>query len=81
MRKFDVVKPFLYLGVSIALVVLAVIFFVWSVSYLERAMIATGLLSALIGFSLLSGGLYALSVSAYIYSAEKGGEEGGKSSE
>jgi len=31
------------------LMVLATVFFVWSVGYLERAMIATGLLSALIG--------------------------------
>lgn len=78
MSRLAAVKPFIYLGVSIALIVLATMFFMWSVGYLERAMIATGLLSALIGFSLLSGGLYALRVSAYVYGAEKGAEEGGE---
>ncbi|RLG85025.1 MAG: hypothetical protein DRO39_06585 [Thermoprotei archaeon] len=78
MSRLAAVKPFIYLGVSVALIVLATMFFMWSVGYLERAMIATGLLSALIGFSLLSGGLYALRVSAYVYGAEKGAEEGGE---
>ncbi|MET1128855.1 MAG: hypothetical protein ABWW70_06015 [Thermoproteota archaeon] len=71
-------RPAIYLGVSLVLLALSLLFFVWSLGYLEKAMIATGLLSALIGFSLLSGGLYALRLSAYVYAVEKGEEGGGQ---
>jgi hypothetical protein len=38
---------------------------------MERGRIATSLVSALAGFSLLSAALYALRLSAYIYGVER----------
>ncbi len=69
------IKLYIYIAVGLALFVLSATFFVWSVSYMERAMIATSLLSALIGFSLLSGSLYMFRLSAYIYGVERGESE------
>ena len=64
-------KTAIYLAISVTLIAMSIVFFLLSIGYMEKAMIATSLLSALIGFSLLSGGLYALRVSAYVYGAEK----------
>jgi len=69
------IKLYIYIAVGIALFALSATFFIWSVSYMERAMIATSLLSALVGFSLLSGSLYMFRLSAYIYGVESAESE------
>jgi len=70
-------KPWLkiavYMIIGALLFAFSILFFLWSVSYMQRAMVATSLLSALIGFSLLSGSLYMFRLSAYVYGVEKGG--------
>ena len=68
-------KLYIYLAIGVALFTLSAMFFIWSVGYMEHAMIATSLLSALIGFSLLSGALYMFRLSAYIYGIERGERE------
>ncbi len=65
----------LYIAIGIALFVASVMFFLWSVGFMQHAMVATSLLSALIGFSLLSASLYLFRLSAYVYGVEKS-EEG-----
>ncbi|ADG91166.1 hypothetical protein Tagg_0894 [Thermosphaera aggregans DSM 11486] len=64
-------KALIYLALATALLVLSILFLLWSISYMERGRIATSLVSALAGFSLLSAALYALRLSAYIYGVEK----------
>ena len=53
---------------------LSIIFLVMSIGYMQNALVATSLLTALIGFTLLSGSLYVLKLSAYIYSVTRGKE-------
>uniref|UniRef100_A0A7C5XLS8 Uncharacterized protein n=1 Tax=Ignisphaera aggregans TaxID=334771 RepID=A0A7C5XLS8_9CREN len=62
----------IYLSLGLLLTSLAILFMVWSIGYMERAFIATSLITLLIGFTLLSSGLYLLRLSAYIYASEKG---------
>lgn len=62
----------IYLSLGLILVGLAIVFMLWAVGYMERAFIATSLITLLIGFTLLSSGLYILRLSAYIYASEKG---------
>jgi hypothetical protein len=64
-------KALIYLAMATALLVLSILFLLWSISYMERGRIATSLVSALAGFSLLSAALYALRLSAYIYGVER----------
>lgn len=64
-------KLYFYLALSSALIALSVVFMIWSIAYMESAMVATSLLSALAGFTFLSGGLYALRLSAHVYALEK----------
>lgn len=64
-----------YVVASIVLLGLGIAFLLWSLGYMESAMIASSLLSALIGFTLISGGLYALRLSAYVYAVRRGGSE------
>ncbi len=66
------IKISIYICIGIALFVFSIMFFLWSISYMQKAMVATSLLSALIGFSLLSGSLYMFRLSAYVYGVEKG---------
>ncbi len=72
------VRWFIYLVLSLVLLVASCLFLLWSISYMERGFIATSLLSALIGFTLLSSSLYTLRLSAYVYSLSKGVEGEGK---
>jgi len=65
------------LVVGVALLAISVQLLLWSIAYMERAMVATSLLSALAGFSLLSASLYVLRLAAYAYGVEAGGSEGG----
>jgi len=65
------------LVVGVALLAVSVQLLLWSVAYMERAMVATSLLSALAGFSLLSASLYVLRLAAYAYGVEAGESEGG----
>ena len=67
-----VFRTYLFLGIGVALFISSILFFSWSIGYMQHAMIATSLLSALIGFSLLSGALYVFRLSAYVYGVERG---------
>ncbi|MDM7275863.1 MAG: hypothetical protein P3X22_007120 [Thermoprotei archaeon] len=68
----------IYIGLSIVLAVASILFILWSLGYMERGYVATSLLSALAGFTLLSASLYALRLSAYVYAMSKGESEGEK---
>jgi hypothetical protein len=81
MARFRVsveVRWLVYLVISLVLLIASGLFLLWSISYMERGFIATSLLSALVGFTLLSSSLYALRLSAYVYSLSKGVESEGK---
>lgn len=62
----------IYLGVGLFLVALSILLLLWSVGFMESGFVATSLLTALSGFTLLSGGLYVLRLSAYVYAVERG---------
>gem|GEM_PF-542668 len=68
----ETVRWLIYLSLSIILFILSLIFLLWGVGYMERGLIATSLLSALTGFTLLSASLYTLRLSAYVYALSKG---------
>jgi len=72
------VKVYAYIAIGILLAATSILFFLWSISFMQRSYVATSLLSALIGFSTLSASLYLFRLSAYVYGVEKGvsGEEG-----
>ncbi|MEM0438841.1 MAG: hypothetical protein QXI22_00215 [Sulfolobales archaeon] len=70
----DNVRWLIYITLAIVMAGFAIIFLIYSLGYMERAMVGSSLLSALIGFTLLSGSLYALKISAYIYSLMKSKE-------
>ncbi|MEM1641069.1 MAG: hypothetical protein QW206_05700 [Acidilobaceae archaeon] len=80
MREFrrESLRWAIYLGLGLALLVVSLIFLLWSLSYMERGYVATSLLSAITGFTLFSGALYVLRLSAYIYGASLKSEDGGK---
>lgn len=79
LRISEEVRWVAYLALSILLLLASTLFLLWSISYMERGFVATSLLSALIGFTLLSSSLYTLRLSAYVYSLAKGaGSEEGK---
>lgn len=61
-----------YLTVATFMLVLSAVFLLWSVGYMEQGRVATSLISALAGFTFLTGSLYMYRLSAYIYAAEKG---------
>lgn len=65
----------IYLAIGIVMLALSVMFMMLSVSYMERAMVATSLISILIGFALLSSSLYVLRLSSYVYAATEKSEE------
>lgn len=67
--------PFTVIGVVVLAIAIQVL--VWSIAYMERAMVATALMSGLVGFSLLSASLYILRLAAYAYGVEAGGGSGG----
>ncbi|MDW8082802.1 MAG: hypothetical protein RMI56_03275 [Sulfolobales archaeon] len=76
MSKFKLPKirgflPLLALGIVVLAV--AIVVLIWSIAYMERAMVATALISGLVGFSLLSASLYILRLAAYAYGVETGG--------
>ena len=71
----------IYLVAGLALMILAVILLIMSIGYMQSALVATSLLTALIGFTLLSGSLYILKISAYVYSASRGRESSGEKRE
>lgn len=70
----DSTRWLVYVILAIVMASLAILFLIYSLGYMERAMVGSSLLSALIGFTLLSGSLYALKISAYIYSLMKSRE-------
>ncbi|WP_440059142.1 hypothetical protein ACSU1N_04975 [Thermogladius sp. 4427co] len=67
-----VVRFAIYLAVGLALIIFSVIMLLLSIGYMQSGLIATSLLSALIGFTLLSSGIYVLRLSAYVFAVEKG---------
>lgn len=75
-RVPETIRWLVYLSISIALIIVSITFLNASLSYMERNMVATSLLSALAGFTLLSASLYSLRLSAYVYSiAKEAGEK------
>lgn len=67
----DTARWLVYVALSLVMGAFAILFLLYSLGYMERAMVGTSLLSALIGFTLLSGSLYALKISAYVYSVAR----------
>ncbi|MEM2288158.1 MAG: hypothetical protein QW503_03625 [Sulfolobales archaeon] len=61
----------IYLTLGIVLLALSVVFMMLSVGYMERAMVATSLVSLLVAFTLLSSALYTLRLSSYVYAVSK----------
>jgi len=75
-----VIRFLIYLVIGVILLSASILALLWSIGYMQAGFVATSLLSALIGFTLLSSSLYILRLSAYVYAVEKGaGVEGGKS--
>jgi uncharacterized membrane protein YgdD (TMEM256/DUF423 family) len=72
----DTTRWLVYVILALIMAVLAILFLIFSLGYMERAMVGSSLLSALIGFTLLSGSLYILKISAYVYSLIKSSEKG-----
>jgi len=70
----DTTRWLVYVVLAIVMAGLGILFLLYSLGYMERAMVGSSLLSALIGFTLLSGSLYALKISAYIYSLARSRE-------
>ncbi|MCS7110853.1 MAG: hypothetical protein RMI45_00570 [Ignisphaera sp.] len=58
------------LTAGLALLAFSIYVLMWSISYMERAMVATSLLTGLVGFSLLSASLYLLRLAAYVYGVD-----------
>lgn len=72
--KLPKVRGFLpLLALAVAVLAVAIVVLMWSVAYMERAMVATALISGLVGFSLLSASLYILRLAAYAYGVEAEG--------
>jgi len=67
---------YVYIVLGVSAVVMSFAALLWSIGYMERAMVSTSLISAFIGFTLLSAGLYLLRLSAYVYAVEKGEKRG-----
>jgi signal transduction histidine kinase len=65
------VRWWLYVVLGVVLLFLAIYILLLSIGLMERAFIATSLLSTLIGFTLLSASLYLLKLSASIYAVER----------
>lgn len=66
------IKPYFYFAVGSAMLAFSFLFLLWSVSYMEVGKVATSLISALAGLSLLTSSLYLYRIAAYVYAAEKG---------
>ncbi|MEM1645307.1 MAG: hypothetical protein QXZ41_07960 [Ignisphaera sp.] len=68
------IKRYLYLIYLILGIVFAgfsIVFMMLSISYMERAMVATSLISILVAFALLSSALYTLRLSSYVYASSR----------
>jgi len=63
------------LALGIVLLFTSVVILLQSIGYMENAMVGTSLLTALVGFSLLSSSLYVLRLAVYVYAAEQGRKE------
>lgn len=74
--KFKSIQPIILLILGLVLLLISIMFLFWSVGYMERAYVASSLMSALVGFTLLSASLYVLRLSAYVYAVEKGESRG-----
>lgn len=65
-------KPYFYMAVATTMLAISIVFLLWSIGYMERGRVATSLMSALAGFTLLTGSLYVYRLASYVYAAEKG---------
>jgi len=77
MSRLEILRrSLLYLlpAISIAILAFSIYLLLASVGYMERGFIGTSLLSALIGFALLSASLYVMRLAAYVYASEKRSE-------
>jgi hypothetical protein len=72
LAKFRRALMYLLPVFSIAVLVLSAYLLLASVGYMERGLVGTSLLTALIGFALLSTSLYIMRLAVYVYAAEKG---------
>lgn len=61
----------IYLVLGIAFAGFSIVFMMLSISYMERAMVATSLVSILVAFALLSSALYILRLSSYVYASSR----------
>ena len=75
--SYGKVKEFIYLGLGIAMLVLAYQFFSMAVYYMGKALVATSALSALIGFTFIVASIQLFRLSAIAKSATEGGGSGG----
>uniref|UniRef100_A0A7C4NNU0 Uncharacterized protein n=1 Tax=Ignisphaera aggregans TaxID=334771 RepID=A0A7C4NNU0_9CREN len=61
----------IYLILGIVFAGFSIVFMMLSISYMERAMVATSLTSILVAFALLSSALYTLRLSSYVYASSR----------
>lgn len=74
-QKTRVIRFWAFLGAGFALMVISAMMFFMAISYMEKAMVATSLLTAFIGFTTLSSSLYVLRLAAHVYGVEVGSSE------
>lgn len=77
--RYARIREFIYLGLGIALLVVAYQFFTMAVTYMSRALVATSAMSALIGFTFIVAALQLFKLSALAWSVEELRKEEGKS--
>ena len=73
--SYDKLKELIYFGLGLVLLVIAYRFFILSVDYMGRALVATSALSALIGFTSLVASLQLFRLSAIARSLHEGRKE------
>lgn len=74
-RFSDTARWLIYVTIASAIMILSIVLLTISIGYMQSGLVATSLLTALIGFTLLSGSLYLYKISAYVYSVSRAREE------
>ncbi|MEM0043374.1 MAG: hypothetical protein QXJ51_02305 [Sulfolobales archaeon] len=74
-RVSDTTRWLVYVSVASILMILSILLLILSIGYMQSGLVATSLLTALIGFTMMSGALYMFKISAYVYSLSKYKEE------
>ncbi len=75
--SYGKIKEFIYLGLGIALLIVAYQFFSMAVAYMGKALVATSALSALIGFTFIVASIQLFRLSAIAKSVSEGEGGGG----